>query len=267
LPDGTKIAFSRFYYNNFGGIFVMNADGSDQRAVASCFGEPAWSPDGLKLAVGSDAIYLINVDGSNRTQITQPTDSYSDDYLPAWSPDGSKITFTRGTECFFGGCDHEDLWVVNADGSNPTKLVDSPADASAWSPDGTKIIFGKGQNCYNNGNHCVDLFVMNPDGSGLTNITNTNDTNEYFPSWQPISSSGKRLDLDLDLLEVGGCIAARFQSCFSEFVGKILRCPLAAWLGHAASSQLFGSESRRYFANSFHLYLCNCRLLASREFG
>src|SRR5439155_11574595 len=141
-PDGTKIAFW-----NGRGIFVMNADGSDERAVASNFHHPAWSPDGLKLAVtnyyfGGNAIYLINVDGSNRTQITQPTDLYRDaDYEPAWSPDGSKITFTRGTDCF-GGCETEHLWVVNADGSNPTKLTDTLANTHAWSPDGTKIVFG-----------------------------------------------------------------------------------------------------------------------------
>jgi len=174
-PDGTKIAFSRLDSSN--GIFVMNADGSDQRAVASGFLEPAWSPDGLKLAVRDNyGIYLINVDGSNRTQITQP--AFDLDYDPAWSPDGSKITFTRGINCFGDECDPQ-LWVVNADGSNPTKLADIFAYTSAWSPDGTKIIFGKSV-IYS------DLFVMNPDGSGLTNITNTDGKHEYSPSWQPL---------------------------------------------------------------------------------
>src|ERR1700730_13064626 len=99
-PDGTQIAFWRIDNipmspSNMG-IFVMNADGSDQRAVAaSGLDEPAWSPDGLKLAVadygalGTYRIYLINVDGSNRTQITQPPASF-EDHDPAWSPDGSK---------------------------------------------------------------------------------------------------------------------------------------------------------------------------------
>src|SRR5213078_4789795 len=140
----------------------------DQRAVASTseLGQPAWSPDGLKFAVTDFnflRIYLINVDGSNRTQITQPTTDWDADYEPAWSPDGSKITFTRGTDCF-SGCETEHLWVVNADGSNPTKLTDTLANTHAWSPDGTKIIFGSQRG---------DLFVMNPDGSSLTNITNT----------------------------------------------------------------------------------------------
>jgi hypothetical protein len=171
----------------------MNADGSDQRAVASTSGfqEPAWSPDGLKFAVGDNGalgtygIYLINVDGSNPTQITQPPASPSlfEDHNPAWSPDGSKITFIRCVDANGFGCGTTShLWVVNADGSNPTKLTDTLAWSHAWSPDGTKIIFGS----VNDSLEPRDLFVMNPDGSGLTNITNTDGTREWSPSWQAL---------------------------------------------------------------------------------
>jgi len=192
-PDATKIAFWRedsITMPSSRGIFVMNADGSDQRAVASTSnfnsGQPAWSPDGLKFAVSYDyyGIYLINVDGSNPTQITQPPASPSlgfYDYGPAWSPDGSKITFARCVDSTGFGCwGTSYLWGVNADGSNPTKLTDTPAWSHAWSPDGTKIIFSNGND------YGGDLLVMNPDGSGLTNITNTNDKHEQSPSWQPL---------------------------------------------------------------------------------
>ncbi len=138
-PDGTKIAFGRIDFITMPsswGIFVMNADGSDQRAVASAsdLQEPAWSPDGLKFAVigigalNSYATYLINVDGSNRTQITEPSVLF-EDHDPAWSPDGSKITFIRCVDANGFGCwdTTSHLWVVNADGSNPTKLTDTQA--------------------------------------------------------------------------------------------------------------------------------------------
>ncbi|MBA3356463.1 MAG: PD40 domain-containing protein, partial [Pyrinomonadaceae bacterium] len=127
-------------------------------------------------------MYLINVDGSNQTQITQPPSS-SEDVAPAWSPDGSKITVAR---CFnsngFGCYTTSHLWGVNADGSNPTKLTDTLASTHAWSPDGTKIIFGSVDDSL----EPRDLFVMNPDGSGLTNITNTDGTRERSPSWQAL---------------------------------------------------------------------------------
>ena len=186
-PDGTKIAFGRIdsiFMVSIGGPFVMNADGTDQRAIPSTLWGPAWSPDGLKLAVsdggrlGTGGIYLINVDGSSPTQITQPPGwpnhpPYFYDYGPAWSPDGSKITFARCVDSNGWGCyTTSHLWGVNADGSNPTKLTDTLASTHAWSPDGTKIIFGS----VNDSLEPRDLFVMNPDGSGLTNITNTDGT-------------------------------------------------------------------------------------------
>jgi len=192
-PDGMQIAFwhlDSITMPSSWGIFVMNADGSDQRAVASTSGfqEPAWSPDGLKFAVGANyfGIHLINVDGSNQTQITQPPLSgpIFEDHDPAWSPDGSKITFARCLDSNGFGCyTTSHLWGVNADGSNPTKLTDTLAYTHAWSPDGTKIIFGSVDDSL----EPRDLFVVNPDGSGLTNITNTDGTREWSPSWQALS--------------------------------------------------------------------------------
>jgi TolB protein len=60
----------------------MNADGSDQhpltgtRSGDSGDGDPAWSPDGRKIAFDSDRsgksrIYLMNADGSRQRPLTQ----------------------------------------------------------------------------------------------------------------------------------------------------------------------------------------------------
>jgi len=62
-----------------------------------------------------------------------------DDLSPQFSPDGSKIVFTsaRSGETF-------DIWIVNADGSNPVQLTDRKGrgdGAPRWSPDGDWIVF------------------------------------------------------------------------------------------------------------------------------
>jgi Tol biopolymer transport system component len=58
---------------------------------------------------------------------------------PAWSPDGTRIAFMGGPD----GPTEYDIWVMNADGSNPVQLTDSPGPDwwPAWSPDGTRIAF------------------------------------------------------------------------------------------------------------------------------
>jgi dipeptidyl aminopeptidase/acylaminoacyl peptidase len=60
--------------------------------------------------------------------------------LPAWSPDGTKIAFTRLDETLY----KRELWVINADGSNPTRVAlaaDVSPQEPRWSPDGTRIAF------------------------------------------------------------------------------------------------------------------------------
>lgn len=70
---------------------------------------------------------------------------------PSWSPDGTRIAFTR----------HSEIWVMNADGTNQIKLLDS-GQCPRWSPDGTKIAFVS---------KTFDVWIMNTDGSNQTKLT------------------------------------------------------------------------------------------------
>jgi Tol biopolymer transport system component len=60
------------------------------------------------------------------------------DILPRWSPDRESIAFTRSTSQAVN-----ELWVMNADGSNPRMITNMMSGRSrvAWSPDGKKIAF------------------------------------------------------------------------------------------------------------------------------
>jgi len=81
----------------------------------------------------------MNADGSGETRLTDDTLAFS--HL-AWSPDGQKIAFSRAD-----GVSTGDIYVVNADGSDQTKLTPTPEDFKVtvgtplWSPDGQKIAF------------------------------------------------------------------------------------------------------------------------------
>ena len=151
-PDGRMIAFNSLSHDGPGGydVYVMNADGSDQRRLTRDVSFHAWSPDGQKLAFdGNGDIFVMNADGSGQRRLTR-TPEYNSSV--AWSPNGRKLAFDG----------NGDIFVMNADGSGQRRLTRAPGHDGfpAWSPDGRKIAFlsirdGKGE-----------IYVVNADGSG-----------------------------------------------------------------------------------------------------
>lgn len=123
---------------------------------------------------GNSDIYVINVDG---TDLTQLTDHAGADQKPVWSPDGMKIAFESNRDRNF------EIYVMNADGSGPTRLANHAQRdlAPVWSPDGMKIAFYS----YRDDNN--EIYVMNADGSELTRLTDS-PQHDGGPAWSPDSS-------------------------------------------------------------------------------
>lgn len=101
-PDGGRIAWVRVVGPDSAAIWVMNADGSEQRALTPPLryaGGPQWSPDGSLIAFdydhdgdGRNVPALINPDGSDLRRVSPKVDYGAYDFLvTSWSPEGARL--------------------------------------------------------------------------------------------------------------------------------------------------------------------------------
>jgi|GEM_PF-786365 len=150
-PDGKKVTFASYMYtSNYEehyDVWVVNGDGSSAAMniypITPYYGagdfEPAWSPDGKILAMGSTRyngspyglteIYTINPDGTNPVRLTF---SSMGNVAVEWSPGSDRLVFMQDS----GPNYTYELFTMNPDGSNQVKLTTNSADDSepTWQP-------------------------------------------------------------------------------------------------------------------------------------
>jgi TolB protein len=143
-PDGRRVAYAELkgqsHFQDFE-LHVADLDGSDDRQLTddeTGDASPAWSPDGTKIAFVSNRaesarcwshdcvgytneLYVMDADGGDVTRLTETP---HEEQTPAWSPDGEKIAYSRVHDAHAA----YELYVVNADGSCPTRLIPGGSD-------------------------------------------------------------------------------------------------------------------------------------------
>lgn len=134
-PDGTTLVF----HDNANVFTAPVSDPSDYTDITPNYAgdvrHTSWSPDGTRIILQArdEGIYIASIpaDGSaDPTPIVLPGAINEDPHSPMMSPDGTKIAFLGGTT--------KDIWVADADGSNPVNIFEavglgaSQAGALQW---------------------------------------------------------------------------------------------------------------------------------------
>jgi dipeptidyl aminopeptidase/acylaminoacyl peptidase len=107
--------------------------------------EPAWSPDGRRLAyIRDEELWVVEADGSRSTRVVAKPGSASQ---PRWSPDGRRLAFVSRRRGW------SQVWVIDAPVPRRGRPANEPkrpepsvvtatgvdVDAFAWAPDGERL--------------------------------------------------------------------------------------------------------------------------------
>lgn len=176
----------------------MNADGTARVTFSSTPGvndtQPAWSPDGSRIAftssrTGKSQVWVMTTTGTGVTNLSANTFS---DSKPNWNPDATKLAFQTNR---LGSAQ---IRVMNSDGTGqagllsatPTRKSDSNP---AWSPDGTQVAFSRQVP-----GNSPDIFAMvvNITNGHMTNVTN-NPSFDDEADWGPQGQGGQVPELPL----------------------------------------------------------------------
>ncbi len=143
---GNRLAYVRSMYDENIWRLDLSADtrhasGEPVKLIASTWldNAPQYSPDGKKIAFGSDRsgsfeIWVASADGSNPVQLTFLAGHSG---TPRWSPDSRRIAFDASVN------GNADIYAIDADGGAPRRLTTNPANDTvpSWSSNGRWIYF------------------------------------------------------------------------------------------------------------------------------
>ena len=207
--DGSRVIFTA---RKSGTSLIYSVDVATKQVVAITSDQdmsvetPSYRPDGQKILVqsygwtspdhngfGSAALFLMDADGSHRTQIT-----YGDGIDPTWNPEGTQIAAT-----FYD--DPRGIYLLNPDGTGKHIAVSNGENVChhpSWAPGSVPVLAAPIVTPSTSGKIAfvsertgiMEIYVMNADGTNTTRLTTSEPQDfNYCPSF---SRDGSKIVYD-----------------------------------------------------------------------
>jgi len=270
------IAFSaRKNINSKSDIYITDLNTLERinltNSPSSQEGDPAWSPDGSKIAYASNIsntkeykneIWLMNSDGSEKRRLTSIGHDVnpSSDYNPSWSPDGNRIVFTSTGRP--GGRREIDIWGIDINGARLERISkdleeDMIRSFPGFSPNGQEIIFVGGPNL---GSSSIRLMKTNSSRSrGLTESQFS--LRAIFPKWSPDGSkiaysSNKEGRFDIYIMTSDGQNSINLTKEYDSFHGPPTWSPDGSKIAYSSKGSIWkinidGSNKKELISGSY----------------